>query len=253
MPRLLSYSMLRYRLFAGLCGYVFNKGVGGPLLAVGVIGAGVAGGIFGLVSISLLIIAMCTGAFLLTVMEALGNRELSKQLIREFLERRIYQSMKIDTKRSSAYAVEIIMKIMDTARVHGKDIELLRMLTETDRMLLLQTQSIRQIEDLERIIDLVGTAKKRTRDDRTAALRNENFERIKKSMEEITISVMEIEGALETLLLQVAQMEQKASDLVEKEQLAHEALETLKSLQAVVNARHETAQELVRTFVPNRA
>ena len=250
---------LKYELFKRLCSHTFNKGVGGPLFLVGVVGGTIVGVVFNNFILSALIVGVCCAAFLLGVWESNKNPEIVKACLREFFSER----MKISTNtslcdaviRSIVFAVEIVVKVLDITKRQGDDMEVLSVLGEIDQMLQLQVQSISQIESIGQALRLVDVhqGEQKAISEVTATLRIQNIERLKKMAWELRSSISEIESALETLFLQVTQMNDRASDVVEKQRLANEAAEALKNLQIVVNTRHETAQELVRTLMPNRA
>jgi hypothetical protein len=84
-----------------------------------------------------------------------------------------------------------------------------------------------------------------------ANLREENIAVIERSTAEEQTLVGEIGERLETVMLQVLQMERGTTDLVRTAQFAEEAGGSLRSFQAVVDARRDTV-DVIRRMAPAR-
>lgn len=268
MWQALTHKLLKHEIKKKLLQHIFTKGYGGPLVFLWAVSAGVLLILMSMPFYALLITGVCLAAGSLIFWESLKNPKTRKLMIQKFVGCRFsldadefrHSQFLQELERGTSYFTEIVLKIMDIARRHSAGEELPSVLTDTDNMLSLQFESARQIKEFNRILSLVESGRKEISRSRYKAasnedekLREENIEAIRRMIEEAGASVFEITQKLETLLLQVAQMETKASDRVRAAKFAEETTETLKSLQAVVNARRETADEFIRRIAPERA
>ncbi|HLD34788.1 MAG TPA: hypothetical protein VJB62_02895 [Patescibacteria group bacterium] len=142
------------------------------------------------------------------------------------------------------YAQEIIVKIMEilSGGKHGENLN--QLIDDVDEMMALQYESAKQAEELRRVLDLVleNSGHRRSAD---RQLRETNVNQVRTTILEAENSIVDINEKLSILVLQTAQMDQETSDRVNAAALATETSGTLKKLQAIVNARRETADEII--------
>lgn len=245
--------------------YLF-RGKEGPILVfLWVLVAGTLAVFFNLPGLALLWTGVCLGFAGFLGYSYFKNPESMKRIIRSvskeyFSAEDILRSdLKASTERGIELFSEIAVKLRDIMVKNKGNDDLTRVFSDSAAMLKLLLESARQVEELERILRIIGDGgsfaragpKTSRRDDagandRTSELLRENVETVKNEIREAEATVLEIGKRLETLMLQVFQVEKRASDRIRVSEFARESSETLDRLQAVVEARRETAQEFIR-------
>lgn len=263
-----TYSTLQREIKKRLLDYFLTKGYGGPLVFIGVVGGVFLWLILKAPFFALLVTGICLAAGGMMLWECWRSQKIRNELVRTIVSERfrsddlLNEELKETIMQSITYFTEIVKKIVETSRVQGVNENFSHVLTDADQMLALQFESAEQVKEFKRILSIIehrGTSngKKKTKavlhGEEALKLRGENIKAIEETINEAEASVVEINQKLETLMLQVAQMDKKASDLVRTAEFAEETTDTLKRLQAVVNARRETADEFIRRFTPERA
>lgn len=178
------------------------------------------------------------------------NSELRREIVERLVENN-YSPDELgeneyiqELKKSVKYAQEIILKIVEIlpGGDHAENLD--QLINDVDEMLVLQHESVRQAEELSRVLGLVlENGGYRNSADRQ--LREANINQVKTMVQEAESSIIDINDKLSILVLQTAQMDQKASDRINAAALATETSGTLKKLQAIVSARRETADEII--------
>lgn len=264
----LAIKRLQSKMFRGFLQNILLKGKkgGGPLLFLWIVGAGFALMILNSVTFALLITAVCAGAGFMIFFNSYRNDAMQRELLAEILKERfslhegIQKEFLEETSRSLTSFTEIALKILKIIRAQGKNEHLVRVLADADQMLALQLESAEQVNEFERILRLVRSTTANGKEKRAASrqdegerLRDTNIRAIEAAITDAKKTVDEISAKLETLMLQVVQMERKASDLVRTAQFAEETTGVLHRLQAVVDARRETANDFLRRVSPRIA
>lgn len=259
----LTYEILQHEVKVQVIPYTLLRGQGGPLLLLWSVGIAVF-----LLSNLWVYALPLTGAMLAFGFGAmrgyLKDRQVQEILFRSIIEKRYPRQKLTDAGLQSSVQrgidifVEIALKITEIEKVPGKNLSLRRVLTDADGMLSLQYESAKQAEEFDRGLRLigsgygVGTDLKPTRPEATEAgrLREQNITVIRKEAGQARSLARDIVQQLETLMLQIFQLEQRASDIVRTEEFARETEETLGKIQAEVNARREAAQSVIETLMP---
>jgi hypothetical protein len=117
-----------------------------------------------------------------------------------------------------------------------------------DRLLVLQCESARQVEELERILSLVGIEGKLSAG--RVKLRAENESAIRNEVAEVESVIDQINERLETLLLQVYRVEAGGTDLVARTEARRRSSEALGRIQEIVDARRAAARQLIDMLSP---
>lgn len=218
----LTYRALQHEINKRMIGYAFRKGPGGPLLFLWVLGAGLLGVLFDQPLWALAVTGICAVAGGLIVRDHLRNSHIQGHLIRSMIEERsrvgeIFQdALRELVARGVTYVIEIVFKIIEITKMHGPDEHLFRVLGEADKMVALQFEAARQIEEFHRILALVhrirgsnGETNREEMGANTARLRQQNLAAIEEALNNARASIDEINQQLETLMLQVVQMEKR--------------------------------------------
>jgi len=265
VPAELTSQAIQRALRQRLLRHVFLRGTGAPLLFLWVMSAGGLWAVLGQAGWALLVTGVCLLSGGLIVREYWRSAPLRAQLIRAlFAERFPLDDLGTDTAlraslaRGLTYGTEIVVKILALAPQHAQDPELLHVLTDTDGLVALQRETARHLSELQRVLTLIEgrqdvspTRPGPTR--ATACLQQENLRALHETLQQARAAIDEITQQLETLLLQVTQMDRRAGDMVRTAQVAQAATETLGHLQRSVNARRQAAEELLATLYPPRA
>ena len=258
---ILTYQALQQEITKRLLGYVLRKGPGGPLLFLWVAGVGVLGALLGQPLWALVVTGICAVSGGLIVRDHLRNAPLQRQLIHAMLEERsrtgeiARDALREKVARGVTYATEIVVKIIAITKTHGTDASLLLVLGEADGMVTLQVELANQSGEFQRILALVhgsgeshGELRRQAMREHTTRLRQENLAALRDARDQALASIDEINQQLETLVLQVVQMEKQPSDLARAEEVALQATETLRRLQVDLTARRATAAALKDLF-----
>lgn len=261
-----TYSTLQREIKKRLLDYFLTKGYGGPLVFIGVVGGIFLWLVLKAPFFALLVTGICLAAGGMMLWECWRSQKIRNELVRTVVSERfrsdnlLNEELKETITQSITYFTEIVKKIVETSRIQGANENFSHVLQDADQMLALQFESAEQIKEFKRILSIIEhkdmpNGKRKTKavhGEGALKLRGENVQAIQETISEAEASVVEINQKLETLMLQVAQMDKKASDLVRTAEFAEETTDTLKRLQAVVNARRETADEFIRRFTPER-
>jgi hypothetical protein len=275
----LTYPALQREVTTRLLRHTFLSGQGAPLIFLWVLGAGLFLGSTYMIELSPLYALLWTGLILLfgglTVRDQLKNRTLQHRLLREIAQQRVPARDLVDAplraavERGAAVFAEIAVKAWDVLKARGEDPALSQVIADADGLVWLQFESVRQVEEFQRLLAFTaspaashvasapqpqppGAASTQLVPRDAARLRREAIEAIDKEAGDARALVGQIGQQLETLLLQVHQMERRASDLVGTAHLTHQTGETLERLHAIVAARRKAADEVVQSLLPGR-
>lgn len=264
----LTYQVLNLEIKKRVIEYALKRGHGGPLALLMVLGAGLMFTVFNMPVLGILWIAicLCLGGFM--VNEYLNNPRLRNKFIRWIIQKK-FSNVEISDPllrepvlRGVEIFSEIIVKIAEIIKAHGLNDDLSRVLADADGMISLGIESAERVEKFRGVLNLLASGSSRASPSRsklkssgaseTAELLEENLAVIKKEIIEEQSLVSEIVAKLETLMTQVSLMDKRASDRVRTARFAESSSDSLKNLQAVVNARRETADTVIRRVIPER-
>lgn len=263
--KLFTYRRLKRELLKELVPYAFIEGAGPVLLILWVLGAGLLVAFFNMPVLALLPTGLVLAVSGLVARDYLTTRKSRARLIRTVLGRCIEVgelsegALKAAVAKGIDVLVEIVSTILDVTDAREPIDDLRQVFADAYGMLALQCESARRVEKYSRTLALIrsGVAPagrkpwESPKEDSTTGLRQENIGTVERLIAEEQGLVEEIGEKLETIMLQVLQMERGAVDLVQTAQFAEEANGTLRNLQAVVTARRETA-EMIRQMAPVR-
>jgi hypothetical protein len=153
-------------------------------------------------------------------------------------------------RKAIEVCVELLAKMQTVRQSSGAAGDELDAVPQVDRLLSLQYESARQVEEFQRILGLVGsTTEAHTRERQTArrglvpdsadspARYRENIRAIQREASEAEALVDVIADQLETLLLQVLRMEKRTIDVVTAIETRRQLQLALEHLQRTVDAR----------------
>jgi hypothetical protein len=257
MPdRQLSYRTLERGLWKRAIPYSFAKGNGGVLTFLWAVGAGVLSVVFQMPALA----GALTG--ILIALEAFMARgylragESRSAILRAALERHLDLGRLGEEPLRAACARAIDLFIELAAKVHaigpkgGASGDLAHVLAAGCEMLALQVDAALRVEEYGRILALLERGAAPAAGQRAlASLRDENLRTMVKLVAEERQLVADVGARLETALLQVLQVTRGPGDVARAAELARAADEALHDLQAVVEARRETADMIRRTLV----
>lgn len=255
----LTYEALWLEVKKRLLGYVISKGYGGPLLFILIFGAGILFTVFHMTFGALLWVAVVMAIGFFMTRQYLKSPRVLRKLIRAIVEQRFPvgeisdYSLKETAVKSLEIFCEIIFKTLEILRAQGSDQNLSRALGDADEMLTLQIESAIRVEKLRSALAIIGSGRKpspRTKnksgqEENSRNLLEENIAAIEKEISEEQALVAEVGQKLQTLMAQVSLMDKRTSEQVRTVKLAEETSQSLKNLQAVVNARRELADEII--------
>lgn len=185
------------------------------------------------------------------------NPKIQKPLIREVLENNFEvadiedSALQRELSEGFNHVVKIAEVAAEISRKKGRDADLEHMFANTASMLELQIDSAHRVERLEKVLDSIASLPSR-RGGETQALLEENIAALKREVKSEREVVEEITHKLRVFVLQVSQMDKRTSDIVNSTKFAEESREMLGKLQAVVDARRETAEEIIGRITPQR-
>jgi hypothetical protein len=129
-----------------------------------------------------------------------------------------------------------------------------RDLPDLDAMLRLQRSSAEQVGELQRVLAIISQGEDRlSRDEHTDRMRQENVVAVERALNDARGLVDAVSARLEVLLLQVAQMDQRAIDMADARQFAPNLRQALERLQMQVAAQRLAADELLELLVPGNS
>lgn len=263
----LTYEGLQREMRGRVLRYTFSGGHGGPLLFLWVLGAGA------LVTLldAPLFAAAWTGASALfaglIARDDQGNPQVRERLYRSFLTSRFPVDQLWDTRHQFAIRkgvevfAEVLAKLADIERARGLDDDVFQAVPDMDRLLALQLESARQAEEFERVLRLIepdetpSSGNRRTPQqaggmDDTAALRQRNIQATRNEGAEAHALVGIIGQRLETVMLQVFQMEKRTIDVVTAAETRQGTADAIERLQQSVDARRAAADQLIDFLAP---
>jgi hypothetical protein len=252
--RRLSYAKLKSGLRTQALAYTFGKGHGGVLAFAWAVGAGLLTTVY---PMPLLAAALTGSMAVLTGLMArgyLGGRESRGELLRAVLARHLdvgaleQGAARDAVARGAHFYVEIAAKVDDITAAHGVSEDLERVLTTACELLALQYESAERVQEYARIMGLLRVDA-RSGDRRPAPGGPQGLETMAGLLSEEQACVVEVNVKLEAVLLQVLQVARGTTDFLRAAQFAEEADSSLRYLQAVVEARKETA-DMIRRSMP---
>jgi hypothetical protein len=255
----LTYQALEHEIKKRTISHAFLQGPGGPLLFLWVLGAGVLGVVLAQPLWALVVTGLCAVSGALMVRDHLRHAHIQRQLIHALIAERArlgdiaQNALREKVANGVTCVTEIVVKIRAITRRHGTDADLFRLLGEADGMVALQVDLANQSEEFQRILTLIdrsgasrGESRREETPPHTTRLRQENLTALRDARDKALASIDEINQQLETLVLQVVQMEKQTIDLVRAEEVAEQATQTLRRFQVDLDTRRATADELLR-------
>ncbi len=238
---------LKLRTLQEAVRYAFQKGYGGPLLFIWIFGAGIMVVYLEQKFLALLwTIAVFTIFFLLT-RDYLKNPKSEKEIVKEAVEGYFEDSeedtvnvgIKGELKKAQRIYAEIVCKAREIIKEKGAG-NFGRILDSANTMIVLQKESARQVDELERFLSVA--------DDREAkgderGLLSENIAASKSELTKARNMVFTLTNKLRTLLLQIPQMEKNAGDLVETADIEKNLERDLARIQLAIRATKETVKK----------
>lgn len=238
---------LRRDLLGEALRHTFTKGPGGVMLFLWAVGAGFLTAIASMPLAAGGLTVVLAGLLAVMVRGDLKAPARRAELLRALLARQLGgrplepESLRAVVARSREIFVEIATKVDETVAAHGRSDDLERVLGTAAAMLGLQQEAARRLQEYRRVGALLLTGAKDAGSERRQTL--------EKLLREEQESVEDVHTKLEAVLMQVLQASRGTTDLLQSTHLAEEADGALRYLQAVVDARQETA-ELIRGAVP---
>jgi hypothetical protein len=253
----LNYESVQREVGKRLLRYTFARGQGGPLVFLWVVGTGLFTISWNVPEYAAIWSVACLVFGALIARDALRNGKFRAQASRELLEARYPADRFADQHRETVknaidVFVELLGKLADTKRVHDLSEDVAETVSEMDRLLHLQCESALQAEELERILRFVGNGHRSKAADGTG-LHQENVVAIRREVAEAEALIELISQRLETLLLQVYRADSGPADAVTRAEGRRRSAETLDRLQQIVDARRESARQLIDLVDPDFA
>jgi hypothetical protein len=251
----LTYDALQREVSKQILRATFLHGQGAPLAFLWAVGAGLFTVTWGLPQYALLWSAASLGFAGLMGRDSLRNSRNWATASRQLLDARFTTDRISENRHREAVRKgidlfhEVLLKLAEMKRNGALDDDLMDVVSEMDRLLNLQCESARQVEELERILSLVGIDQKLA----TGAihLREENVAAIRHEILESETVIDLIGERLETLLLQVYRVETGASDVVARAEARRRSAEALDRIQQVVDGRRDAARQLIELLAPD--
>ena len=266
----LTYESLQRELRGRVVGYTFSRGQGGPLVFLWAVGTGLFLSVWSIPQMAG-IWTLAAGLFGgLIVRDHLSNPKVLAQVSRSFLQARFPAERLSDAGHRDAIGKgidvfqEVLAKLGDILKKRGLDEDLTQTVSDMDRLLALEYESAQQVEEMERILRFIGADEAgsvRTRRPRAsgtqdvaqdaAELHRQNVAAIQREATEADELVDVIGQRMETLMLQVFQMERQAIDLVTTAEARQGSAEAIERLQQLVDARRAAARQLIELVAPD--
>jgi len=265
----LTYEVLQREARKQLLRYALLRGQGGPLLFLWVAGSG-----FFLITWNApAFAALWTAASALFALpiarDCLRSPRVAAVLNQSFLEKR-YPATQLGNRRHQAAITkaiqlfgEVLQKLAEIKGSRGLDEDLLQTVSDMDQLLALQYESAKQVEELERVLALItsnaelpggpataGAASPGHPEAQGVTLRERNVAAVRHEVAAAEALVDVIAQRLETVLLQVFQMEKQAIDLVTAAEAREASANALERLQQTVDARRSAADQLLDLLAP---
>lgn len=241
------FNSLKLRTLQEAGRYAFQKGYGGPLLFIWILGAGVLAVYLEHVFLAILWTAVVFVIFFFLTWDYLKNPKIEKEIVREAVEGYFENSeqdienigIKGELKKAQKIYAEIICKVREIIKEKGAG-NLERVLDNANKMIALQKESAKQVDELERFLSVT--------DDREAKgseqeLLLENISASKAELTKARNMVYTLTNKLRTLLLQIPQIEKNAGDLVEASDIEKNIEKELARIQMAIRATKETVKK----------
>jgi hypothetical protein len=170
------------------------------------------------------------------------------------------ESHREETRKSLHIFEEVLGKLGAIAASRPLDLDLLQAVPDLDRLMSLQYESAQQAEEMNRILQLISpdhgprsqmSAAASDQQQSATSLRRRNVEAVGRAAAEAEAMVDLIGRRLETVLLQVFQMENEAIDLVTAVEAREGSAEPIERLQEIVDARRQAASQLIEALSPS--
>lgn len=255
-PTRFSYLVLEREVNRRITRHTFYEGQGAPLLFLWAVGLAVF-----LVPLDapLLVIpwsGLAVGIGWLMVRDAQRNQALRARLTGALLEQRFPASVFADPMlrarvgRGQALFVEISIKVAEAAG-HADRPSRNHVLAHACEMVAMQYQTARQTHEFARVLEIAGEGGQgRGKSPTTVSLLDANAAAISREIERVADLSDEIGRQLQTLLLQLAQLDVRAIDMVRAAEFARQARESLEQMQAEVSIQREVAERVIADLAP---
>jgi len=253
-----SYHSLQREIAQRILGYTFLRGQGGPLVLIWVLGIGAFMFLWPMVELAVLWTVATLVFAGLIYRDYLRSPKVRSTVGREILNERYSVEGIAEERYRSAIRqgvdvfVELLAKLDTIKRARGLEEDVANTAAEMGHLLSLQRESARQVEELHRILRLVG-AEQKLEASGTLGLHRENAAAIQREIAEADELVDIIAQQMETLLLQVFRYEAGATELLARAEGRQRSVETLDRIQEKVDARRHAARQLIELVVPDFA
>jgi hypothetical protein len=251
----LSYAAVQRGLLKQALPYTLLKGHGGALAFFWAVGAGLLTVVYPMPALAAGLTAAMAALGGLMARGYLVAPDSRTQILRAVLARELniaelsQEPLRSAVKKGIDVFVEIAAKVAEINAGRGSDGDLERVLATACEMLFLQFASAKRVEEYLRIAALLGSTGVRGRAHASGAAQAENSLALEKLMSDEHQTVREVGDKLEAVVLQLLHVARGATDPVRAANLAEEAAGSLRYLEAVVEARRETA-EMIRRAMP---
>jgi hypothetical protein len=246
--------------------YAFLRGQGGALVFVWTVGLALFIPLLNLPLFAVLWTLATLGLGVMMVRNYSNNDAVQALVIRAITESNLPIEdlsdavLRTNLHKSIDIYMEIVQKVSEIRKLHGVDPDLRQVLVDSFMMLSMQFETSKQAEELERALSLIDAtdrmaspAQSPHESTRASRLYQQSLAAIEKEAAEARSLAGEIFKHLETLLLQVFQMEWRASDIVQIQEFARQSEETIKRMQDQVHAQREAAVAVLDLITPEEA
>ncbi len=240
---------LKLRTFQEAGRYAFQKGYGGPLLFIWIMGTGIIAVYFEQTFLALLWTAAVFAIFFFLTWDYLKNPKIEKEIIREAVEGYFDGSesgienipVKQELKKAQQVYAELVSKIREMVIKAKGSAELGRIVGSANTMIALQLESAKQVDEFERFLSIVG--RRIPSRNKQSELLAENVRLIQAELEKSKDLVFELTDKLQTLLLQMPQLAKNAGDRVETADIENDLQRDLTRIQRAITATKETVKK----------
>lgn len=246
------FNSLKLRTIGEAGRYAFRKGYGGPLLFIWILGAGVLAVYLEQIFLALLWTVAVFAIFFFLVRDYLKNPKSEKEILREAVEGYFdgsesgieNVSVKQELKKAQQVYAELVSKIREMIKAKGSG-GLERIVDNANTMIALQLESARQVDEFERFLSIVDDRRTQRTSSRSkqSELLAENVRLVQMELEKSKDLVFELTDKLQTLLLQMPQIERNAGDIVEADDIEKNLERELARIQLAIRACKETVKK----------
>ena len=254
----IAYSLLGREVWREAVGSTIVRGQGGPILFLWSVGLALLLLVLDTALLALLLTGATLALLSLAARSHLKDRRFQVEALRAGLERRFGIGALADpavkglVQGGRRVFLEMVAKAAAIEEAQGADGELRRVLSHAYGMLALQYESGRQAQELARARQLLADGpegrvgpRRRPPQREAARLRRRNLESVEQEAQRARALVETVLQQLETLMLQIFQLERRTTDVVQMAEFARETGETLERLQQEVNLRRRTAGSVI--------